>query len=489
MYGLNIRNWQPYVLNFLKYRSSRVFSATLFLSSKLFLVLASLLLSYSLDSQALSATTINTIQGTAPYLTFNDGITKAYETDGLLGITLSDGTTITQKNNNSSPATPIVLPNVNESFADISMFIPTSKSSIDLSALIGDSYNYWRDDDGDGQGTNGVSATGSLEVNITDKYDHAVERSEVLNVCNSPYKVVLRSSGSSLSTLYGSPKISLFEDRTETYYINPKASFAICYLKTDNIQNETVDSIGPADIWKSGQGFITQSTTPASYNRNFPTTGADGLYFYLDIIGSESGPLVWAPVTQGGITATMTPNKSGTNVRVTLTGPEARGQWDSDKPNPMPKPTLPQLFELEGKDSSGQTVLKYGFVLQKWFVSRGSKIDSAPATATWCTSLGYRLPQVKDLTNAGCFSGNIALCEGSVGATPPSNNNNYQRRIGAGFLSEWGSLLSYTDFRATSYLWTNDEKDSTHHFMVSTTDGMISNNSKDWNYNGICVYP
>ena len=39
---------------------------------------------------------------------------------------------------------------------------------------------------------------------------------------------------------------------------------------------------GPANMWDTSKGFITQST----YERNFPTTAANGLFFYLDIAGS-----------------------------------------------------------------------------------------------------------------------------------------------------------------------------------------------------------
>ncbi|OCG18531.1 hypothetical protein A9G22_04375 [Gilliamella sp. App2-1] len=478
------------MLNLLKYHFSRIFSLTSFLLFKSSLALASvLLLSHSSELQALSATTTNIIQGSAPYLTLDGGITKAYDIDGLLSITLSDGITITPKQQ-STPFTPVVLPRAGETFADISMFVPSSTNSISLSELIGDPYNYWGDDDGDGQGVNGVTATGSLRVTITDKRGKEVSRNEVVSVCDNkkPYKVELHSSGSSLSTQYGTPNTSTFEDNTATYYISPTPSASICYLKTDNMPiDEMKDFKGPIDIWEPRKGFVPQSTTSASYIRNFPTTGADGLYFYLDIVGS--GPLIWPPVTQGGITASMIPNKRGTRVRVTLTGPEARDQWNDDKPHQIPQPTLPLTFELEGKDSNGQTVLKYGFVLQKWFVSRGNKSESVANTAIWCTSLGYRFPQVKDLTNASCSNGNVALCKGSVGATPPSNNNNYQRQIGASLLSEWGRLLSYPDYRFTLYFWTNDAKDSINNFMVSSDDGMISHNSTDWYYNGICVYP
>lgn len=96
------------------------------------------------------------------------------------------------------------------------------------------------------------------------------------------------------------------------------------------------------------------------------------MYFDLDIGGGSQ--LTWTPVTHGGITATVTrtlPN-AGDNwisnhsvevMRVTLTGPRASdNQKSSDSPSPISKPTLPQTFELVGRDSQGSVVVKYGFV-------------------------------------------------------------------------------------------------------------------------------
>ncbi|WP_267343230.1 hypothetical protein, partial [Gilliamella sp. B3023] len=95
-----------------------------------------------------SQTTRNAIQGSAPYLTFDGGRTRAVDANGLLGITLSNGTNYTPSTNLSS-TTPIVLPVAGQSFADISMLVPTDTNSVALSTLIGPPNNYWGDDDGD----------------------------------------------------------------------------------------------------------------------------------------------------------------------------------------------------------------------------------------------------------------------------------------------------------------------------------------------------
>ncbi|MCX8684234.1 hypothetical protein J3U09_10920, partial [Gilliamella sp. B2889] len=55
-----------------------------------------------LFSHALTSKTSNVIQGSAPYLTFDGGRTRVVDVNGLLGITLSDGTKYTPSTNISS---------------------------------------------------------------------------------------------------------------------------------------------------------------------------------------------------------------------------------------------------------------------------------------------------------------------------------------------------------------------------------------------------
>ncbi|MFQ0995049.1 hypothetical protein ACGH6Q_08490, partial [Gilliamella sp. BG2] len=130
-YHSRYKHRQTYVLNLSNNPIRRVFARNLFISSKLSLELFSklstklslkiplalaplLLLPYSLESQALSATTSERIHGTAPYLTFDGGVTKVTKIEDLLGIKLSDGRTFTSQNNSSSPTAPIKLPNVGD---------------------------------------------------------------------------------------------------------------------------------------------------------------------------------------------------------------------------------------------------------------------------------------------------------------------------------------------------------------------------------------
>ncbi|MCX8584979.1 MULTISPECIES: hypothetical protein [unclassified Gilliamella] len=435
-----------------------------------------------------SQTTRNVIQGSAPYLTFDGGRTRAVDTNGLLGITLSDGTRYTPSTNTSSSSAPISLPVEGQSFADIRMFVPTNTNSVDLSALIGPPNNYWGDDDGDAD----VTATGSLSLSIVDKNNQPVSRDTMLTTCtdSAPYKVTLSSSDGILSTRYGFPNRSTFRESSVTYYVNPKPGSSVCVkFARPNLRNGTGNYAGPASMWDPANGFIPQSTGPSSYGRNFPTTGANGLYFDLLISGS-SQPLFWSPVSQGGITVTMS-NSTATSVRVTLTGPYATpSQISSANPGPLSTISLPQNFELVGRDSNGTPVVKYGFTLKQWFVNRGDKEDTYPNTLSWCNSLGYRMPSVKVLTNASCRGTNSGShCQGSVGATPSSRNNFYMRHIGSGFFTEWGSMEDYSGVGfVSSWYWTSDPYGSDQ-FVVYSDNGSV-NWLYTYNYNyGLCAYP
>ena len=467
------------------------------------LVLAMVVLqSISFSNYALTTKTTNIIQGSAPYLTFDGGRTQATNSEALVGIYLSDGRTFTPTTNDSSFDNPIVLPVAGQSFNDIGMFIPTNTDSVALSSVIGPPNNYWGDDDGDGQGTNDITATGNLSLSIVDKLNHAVSHNEVLTNCNSQYKLTLSNDEGILKTRYGVPNESRFSASNATYYISPKAAPEICSAKPSLEFGGTgyrpERYAGPADIWNPDKGFLTQSITPSSYGLNFPTTGANGLYFDLEI-GGNNQDLYWEPVKHSGITATMTSSKK-TSVHVTLTGPAVTDseQQRSDNPDEIDKPSLPQTFELVGRDSSGNAVVKYGFVLKQWFVNRGRYYDTYSSTSSWCNKIGnYRVPMVKDLTNATCGRWHSTPpydCQGAVGAIPSASGNGYQRLIGAGFFTEWGRVSDYTGatFYDTPYYWTSPENGNDQ-FVVSAYSGSITRpgvlSSHVEGHIGLCVYP
>ena len=425
-----------------------------FLCQRIFLVLLLILLDLiSYQSQALTSVTSNFIHGNPPYLTFDGGRTRAIDIESLLWITLSNRISYTPATNNSFD-TPIELANTGESFADISMLVPIGSNSIMLNSIIGSPNNYWGDDDGDGQGENGISVSGYISLSIMDKNNLSVARSEVPTICKAPYKVILSSTDGTLYTRYGVPNNSNFNSSTVTYYINPKATIPkVCFIKPGSSE-VIVGEAGPVSIWNpSEKSFIPQS----SYNLNFPTTGANNLYFDLDI-GGTNRPLRWDTIELSGIKAIMQPDPTGKSVKVTLTGPVASQEQLEANHLTLDRmkiltPQLPQTFELIGKDNNGNAVIKYGFQLKQWFVNRGSVYGTSTMQTSWCSDIGYRLSSVKDLTNA-VYNVNPTI----VGATPSSPNNYYMRMIGAGFFTEWGIMYLYSgaNFDKDWDHWTSD---------------------------------
>ena len=84
------------------------------LSRQIFLVLM-VVTFHPFPGHALTSKTSNVVNGNVPYLTFDGGRTRATNTAGLLGITLSNGMRYTPSTNNSLNF-PIVLPIVGQSF-------------------------------------------------------------------------------------------------------------------------------------------------------------------------------------------------------------------------------------------------------------------------------------------------------------------------------------------------------------------------------------
>ncbi|WP_176713248.1 hypothetical protein [Gilliamella sp. Imp1-1] len=311
--------------------------------------------------------------------------------------------------------------------------------------------------------------------------------------------MLLLSFSSNLQALNG--KIARADNRSDAIMLQP--SPVINYVRPNLFWGDwdSGDFAGPADIWNPYKGFLVQSINPESYNLNFPTTGAHNLYFDLLISGVDINELTWEPVTLGGITATVTnvvakdrwipyADRGQVVARVKLTGPEARNQWDNPNPSPIAKPRLPQTFELVGRDiSTGDEVVKYGFVLKQWFVNRGMPGGIYSDHLAWCNSLGYRMPRVRDLTNAVCSGwGSTSMCQGAVGAKPSSSGNHYQRHIGAGFFTEWGPMELFTDAGFVyGVFWTSDATGS-NQFHVGN-NGYVGSYGAGYFRDGVCTAP
>lgn len=258
------------------------------------------------------------------------------------------------------------------------------------------------------------------------------------------------------------------------FKITPNTPPKVCFAKPD-LSDVTGDSAGPATIWNPTYGFITQSTSSASYGDNFPTTGANELYFELSIGGAAS-PLDWSTVqsSDGKIIATPS-DVTATSVRYTLTGPFATDDEQiSHSPGPLGLPILPATFELVGK-TGGTTVVRYGFIIKKWYIVHG-KDWVQDEHVEWCDLVGYTLASVADLTNASGFTMNYNH-DLIPGATPAYPYGHASRNIGAGLLAEWGpaafGLNALDYYWKRNYYWTRNREESGWMFAVSSWSGHV----------------
>ncbi|MWP60955.1 hypothetical protein [Gilliamella sp. Pas-s25] len=441
---------------------------------------------------ALSATTSNVIQGSAPYLTMDGGVTKAMSEEGLLGIKFPDGSVYIAPGantdlypdarvDNSSLNSPITLPDEAKTFADIQTLVPLTGNShyprIDLNNLIGDPYNYWGDAEGDGN----ASATGSLTVawKNADNKDITAEikanPNKLLTACDVPYQLTITATNGHLSTEYGVPQTSTFNNISHTYYLGVKADKpSACYAYPNSQNDGALFEILDGPNWVRFAGFkVNDADKPSD---NFPTTGANNLHFFLLLSGitpeqiiAANGATVSAE-SGHGVTLSLSADQVNWNYRwAGIDFDEESAAWNarpiairSGLKIKLTGPTIdsidkrfsPSLFKLYA--DSSHTKLLYSFKIERWYINNPIYYDDRhfpvynamthEQAIQFCQGLGshYRLPAVNDYTN------NNSLWLGWTGGLPDLDSDFYQRRLSVkrgnrwvgGLFNEWGAFES-----------------------------------------------
>ena len=161
---------------------------------------------------------------------------------------------------------------------------------------------------------------------------------------------------------------------------------------------------------------------------------------------------------------------------------------------------MPQTFELVGRDSSGNAVVKYGFVLKLWFVNRGKDMYTYSNVSSWCTKIGYQMPHLGHVTNSNCEGYGagphcLNMYSGvSHNGKSWSQNNSYMRDIEVGFFAEWGKMANYTgaNFELADY-WVKGvigSPPAVAQASVGAYDGFMSRYNFDGSVRyGFCSYP
>ncbi|OCG38295.1 MULTISPECIES: hypothetical protein [unclassified Gilliamella] len=426
-----------------------------FFSSRLTLFTCIYLLLPANSAIALSATTNKVIRGSAPYLTFDGGATKITSVEGLLGIKLPNSSYIPPGINSalypnaqvdtSNADNPIEMPNITDTFADIQTIVPVSNyPEVSLTNLVN---AYGRDDDGDGS----ISASGQLTIKWQDKNGKDItnevkkQPNKPFNICNAPYKLTLTATDTRLQTTYGIPGESQFSGASHSYYIKPNINKPLVCYAQPNLNHGTNQYAGPEEQWDQNYGFKVQDLGNAS--KNFPTTGANNLYFKLMLEGMTARQMIAIngnkvnPVSGTGITLSLSAENNaleGNIVRITLKGPTQ---------NSMNKTFHPARFELYS-DTAKKNLI-YQFKIDRWFIVKpGDTGQNYNNALSFCEKLSspqtYFVPAAQDYTNANGNGWNLGV---------PGQGNTYQRRISywnssrwvGGLFNEWGIIYDYHD--------------------------------------------
>jgi hypothetical protein len=430
-------------------------------------------------------TTANIIQGSAPYLTFDGGQTQSWDTDRFLNIELPDGKVLTPKNNPSSIANPISLPRDGIKLSDIKTLIPSGQNTISMTDLLNNN-SFWADKDGDGD----ITATGNLTITGRDANGTEMGLDDTFQDCYAPYSIQMFHDSFTLSTAYGYPNSTpMVYSNNVIYYLNPPKGACTysakpnLYLSDSRKGNwDGANYSGPPSEWDDAKGFKRQDlNNPAS---NFPTMGAYGLFFTMDMVDSLGSEMAFdkSPATSG-IDLNITGNGSIANIR--LVGPK-EGASAAEAAT-----AVPTTFILYSDKAKTNKV--YSFTIKKWFIVRKNDngISHSYAQAEqYCNQLGYQIPTVNQLTNANSFYWNQGLA---------GQGNNYQRRIGGGLFSEWGETydsvnINYgypgSNFASHRAYWTKNTYKPPYepliNLQVHSNKGMVST----WGYTSygtVCV--
>jgi hypothetical protein len=416
---------------------------------------------------ALSIESSKSIEGSASYISLDGGITKVPSSTGLLGLKLSDGRFYIPSRasdaalypdaivDNSTKDTPIKVPE-GTTFADLKIAIPRTNNDNYPKLLFKDfpKFGYIIDDDGDQINITSTSneylqvtwanywsfiddITDDVRNNINDKLDS----------CMGVYRLSLKQRGIFRgASLNGIPNNILFSTNSylyHDYFITPGDNTShpkACFARTPRLtpdKNSNGYTVGPG--WVYRRGFKTQDiNNPES---NFPTTGIDGLSFYLQFENITPEQVIAAngvnvsPISGSNAVTLSLSTKSLigiTYLAVKLNGPIHTSS--------SIQPFVPTEFKLYSDVSHRE--LLYSFKLGRWYILPITQYwnDTYDKAVAQCQSYdGYRMPRVSDLTNANAPSLGVEIL--------PGNGASYRRQLSfkdnngnwiGGIKNEWG---------------------------------------------------
>ena len=474
------------------------------------LFLQILILTINISSaMALSIESSRSIEGSASYISLDGGITKVPSPTGLLGLKLPDGRFYIPSRasdaalypgaivDNSTRTTPIKVPE-GITFADLKIAIPRTNNDNYPKLLFKDfpKFGYIIDDDGDSINITSTSneylqVTWTNYWNYTDNVTNDVRNNinDKLDSCMGIYMLSLTQRGTLSGKSLGIPNNILFSNSSlsHDYFIAPSDNAnrpRACFARTPSLgpdKNSTGFSVGPG--WVYRRGFKTQDiNNPES---NFPTTGTDGLSFYLQFVNITPEQVIAAngvnvsPIS-GSNTVTLSLSVAqllGKNtLLIKLNGPVHTSS--------SIQPFVPAEFKLYS-DASHHNLL-YSFKLGRWYLKPIAQYyyGSYDKAVAQCQSYdGYRIPRIADLTNANAPNLGIEII--------PGNGNSYRRQLSfkdnngnwiGGIKNEWGDEYKY-NIESNAYIWAEGR------YRVTNSYGSIMNANNGQSAYTLCVSP
>lgn len=466
------------------------------------IVLISLLFCQPYSALGLStASTANTIVGNVPR--FVQSIENSIESKqefSYFGVTYNNNSYFSTETLNSALGVNVASMTPNSLNLGYVLAAPSESEAFDI--------------DGDGDITLSEASTGSVTLdwyyeNTSDteiKLTTEQKNMKFSNLIISGIYPYIKIQGNvALQTKYGDPSVQVYPDSSLLVTEIPFRIFNV------SVGGEAIKFASPNMLYSSGiysygdttkfnpttqNGFVPQD----DYLNNFPSTGANGLYFYIvtEGVNNTLETTEWTVKTsdtssnpiRAEVTKSVAPRTTGfksydaTNmVLVTLKGPDASVKDSSSAT--APSANLPVDIEIIGKTKQG-VILSYMFRIDKWFINSGQITNSPIVQTEWCSNLGsYRLATVRELSNArhNHLTDNL------------HNNYNYKRAVHEGLITEWGGMAYYNvgsntvpGFFNTTYGWTSTVSTNGNNYYVNMNDAALNDDrNSNYNYYALCI--
>ena len=473
------------------------------LSSILIYIICSVLF-FKPGHASLSLSTRETVVGSAPYLTLDNGKTKITDVNDLVSFSFKDDKGITytlnKSTNTTTPEKPFVLPpNSVKTFGDFDFPLirgyPISQENYQNFRYVVHLHepyfnDYFRDDDGDEI----TDKWGALDLRIyrnIEAIHDSLKLSDELNPCEEFYEISVIVHSIHVFTKYGYPQDKGIESASSTFYVRREPPEPLVCWATPNLVDSN-DDIHRSSQWDNEKGFFLQDINEPA--KNFPTVGAHGLFFDLIMAGALSKDVSYTKQPSDSNISLDLSLKENENSHLKKLNVKLVGPKDGvSKTNASVKPTTFIIYA-----GTEKKVPIYSFTISKWFILKPGLGEGYESSKAYCNNIGYQIPSVSDFTNANSYVYYPYWNKGF-----PGQGNQYLRRIGGGLLAEWGEILQNyyqnipiiikTDFYV---FWAREEAkymSSRLRAYYDANDGMHGHIGYNWDstdtHRAMCVSP